>query len=82
MKSDERTKTQENVKLHFQAPPMLVQIFPRQFFPFYNQLVSRTENLHCQNFCSKAVAALSRRSNFVSKVKEIRNLQQRTFELD
>ena len=31
MKIEERAETQEDVKIHFQAPPMLVQKFPRQF---------------------------------------------------
>ena len=30
MKIEERAETQENVEFHFQAPPMLVQKFPRQ----------------------------------------------------
>ena len=29
-KIEEKAETQENMKLHFQAPPMLVQKFPRQ----------------------------------------------------
>ena len=34
MKIEERTETEEKLKFHFQAPPMLVQKFPRHLSTF------------------------------------------------
>ena len=77
MKTAERAKTQENVKFHFQAPPMLVKKFPRQLSTLSTiNLFPEQSNLLFQKFCSTAVGLLSSRNNFVRKEKEIRNLPQ------
>ena len=68
-----RAETQENAKFHFQAPPMLVQKFPRQLSTLSTTCFSN-QNLLFQKFCSTAVGLLSSTNNFVCKEKEIRKL--------
>ena len=78
---EEKTETQENVKFHFQAPPMLVQKIPRQLSSLLQSTCFPNHKLHFQNFCSTAVGLLSSRSNFVSKCKRNQKLTANNFEV-
>ena len=75
---EERTETQENVKFQFQTPPMLIQKFSRQFSSLSLRL-SLKPKLLFRKFCSSAVGLVSSKSKFVSRCKEIGNLQQAIF---
>ena len=78
-----RTETQENVKFHFKAPPMLVQELPPTIFcSFLFQFIPQNQNSSFTKFCSTAVGLLSSRSNCVSNCKETRNLLQKIFGSD
>ena len=79
---EKRAETQENVKFHFQAPLMVVQIFPWQIFSSPSTIKLFPEPKICfffKIFRSTALGLLSRRSNLVSKRKRNEKLTAKIF---
>ena len=75
LKSKKELKHKKTLNFAFGPTHASSKISQTIFFLFYNQLAPRTKKLAFQNFCSTAVGLLCSESNFVSKSKEIRNLQ-------
>ena len=76
-------ETQEILKFHFQAPPMLVQKLPGQLSTLFTvTLFPEPKLAFSKNFVQRRWVYSVAEATSLANVKEIGNLQQRVFELE